>query len=52
MAKIVSPFTLTFKSLKGQFIAKEKLIKSSLLVQKKSSDDKRKNDERERRVKN
>ena len=50
MAKIVSPFTLTFKSLKGQFIAKEKLIKSSLIVQKKSSDDRRKNDERERRV--
>ena len=50
MAKIVSPFTLTFKSLKGQFIAKEKLIKSSLLVQKKSSDDKRKNEEREKRV--
>lgn len=50
MAKIVSPFTLTFKSLKGQFIAKEKLIKSSLLVQKKSSDDRRKNDEREKRV--
>ena len=50
MAKIVSPFTLTFKSFKGQFIAKEKLIKSSLLVQKKSSDDRRKNEEREKRV--
>jgi len=50
MAKITSPFTLTFKSLKKQFISKEKLVKSSLVIQKKNVDDKRKNSERERRI--
>lgn len=48
MAKIVSPFTETFKSLKKQFIAKEKLVKSSLILQKKSDDSKRKRLERKK----
>jgi muramidase (phage lysozyme) len=50
MAKIESPFTTNFKIIRKQFIAKEKLIKSSLIVQKKSSDDKRRNNERESRI--
>jgi murein DD-endopeptidase MepM/ murein hydrolase activator NlpD len=50
MAKITSPFTLTFKSLKKQFITKEKLVKSSLVIQKKNIEDKRKNSERESRI--
>ena len=48
MAQLTSPLTGTFKSIKKQFIAKEKLIKSSLVTQKKRSDNKRKNAERER----
>ena len=48
MAIIVSPFTETFKSIKRQFIAKEKLVKSSFVIQKKNSDIRRKNVERER----
>jgi len=48
MAKIVSPLTGTLKSIKSQFISKEKLLKSSLKVQQKRSEDKRKNSERER----
>lgn len=50
MAKIESPFTTNFKLIRKQFIAKEKLIKSSLIVQKKNSDNKRRNDERESRI--
>lgn len=50
MARIESPFTTNFKLIRKQFIAKEKLIKSSLLVQKKSIDGKRRNEERERRI--
>jgi len=50
MAKIESPFTTNFKLIRKQFIAKEKLIKSSLLVQKKSSEGARRNDERESRI--
>ena len=48
MAKIVSPLTGTLKSIKSQFISKEKLLKSSLKVQQKRIDSKRKNSEREK----
>ena len=48
MAKIVSPLTGTLKSIKSQFISKEKLLKSSLKVQQKRIESKRKNSERER----
>lgn len=48
MAKLVSPLTGTLKSLKKQFISKEKLLKSSVKVQKKRIDSKRQNAERER----
>jgi len=48
MAKITSPLTPTFLSVRKQFIAKEKIIKSSLLLQKKESENKRKNLEKER----
>ena len=48
MAKIVSPLTGTLKSIKSQFISKEKLLKSSLKIQKKRIESKKKNSERER----
>jgi len=48
MAKIVSPLTGTLKSIKSQFISSEKLLKSSLKVQQKRIDSKRKNSEREK----
>ena len=48
MAKLTSPLTGTLKSLKKQFISKEKLLKSSVDVQKKRIDSKRQNAERER----
>lgn len=50
MAKLVSPLTPTFFSIKKQFISKEKLLKSSLALQKKNFDSKRKNSERERYI--
>ena len=50
MAKISSPLTSSFVLIKKQFIDKEKLIKSSLNLQKKNADTKRRNDERERRI--
>jgi len=50
MAKITSPLTGSFVSLKKQFISKEKLIKSSLILQKKNSETRRKNSERESRI--
>ena len=48
MAKLTSPLTGTLKSLKKQFISKEKLLKSSVDIQKKRIDSKRQNAERER----
>jgi len=48
MAPIVSPLTGTLKSIKTQFISKEKLLKSTLNVQKKRINLKRSNAERER----
>jgi len=50
MAPLVSPLTGTLKSIKKQFIAKEKLVKSSLITQKKRADNNRKNSERERSI--
>ena len=50
MAPLVSPLTGTLKSIKKQFIAKEKLVKSSLITQRKRSDRNRKNSERERSI--
>jgi hypothetical protein len=35
MAKMISPLTGTLQSIKKQFISKEKLLKSTLNVQKK-----------------
>lgn len=48
MAKLISPLTGTLKSLKKQFISKEKLLKSSVDIQKKRIDSKRQNAEREK----
>jgi murein DD-endopeptidase MepM/ murein hydrolase activator NlpD len=48
MAPIVSPLTGTLKSIKTQFISKEKLLKSTLNVQQKRINLKRSNAERER----
>jgi len=48
MVKLVSPLTGTLKSLKKQFISKEKLLKSSVKIQKKRIDSKRQNAEREK----
>lgn len=48
MAKISSPLTETFESLRKQFVAKEKLIKSSLILQKKGSESKRKRIEKKK----
>jgi murein DD-endopeptidase MepM/ murein hydrolase activator NlpD len=50
MAPLVSPLTGTLKSIKKQFIAKEKLVKSSLVTQRKKADNNRKNSERERSI--
>ena len=50
MAKMVSPLTNSFVLIKKQFISNEKLIKSSLILQKKNSEVKRKNSERESRI--
>jgi len=48
MAKIISPLTGTLQSIKKQFISKEKLLKSTLNVQKKRIILNRSNAERER----
>jgi hypothetical protein len=48
MAKIISPLTGTLQSIKKQFISKEKLLKSTLNVQKKRITLNRSNAERER----
>ena len=48
MAKIISPLTGTLQSIKKQFISKEKLLKSTLNVQKKRIALNRSNAERER----
>ena len=48
MKNISSPFASTLKSIKSQFISKEKLIKLSLNNQKKNIDEKAKNTEREK----
>ena len=48
MAKIISPLTGTLQSIKKQFIDKEKLLKSTLNVQKKRISLNRSNAERER----
>jgi muramidase (phage lysozyme) len=48
MAKIISPLTGTLQSIKKQFISKEKLLKSTLNVQKKRIASNRSNAERER----
>jgi len=48
MAKIISPLTGTLQSIKKQFISKEKLLKSTLDVQKKRIVSNRTNAERER----
>lgn len=50
MAILVSPLTGTFKSIKKQFNVKEKIIKSSLIFQKKSSDNRRKHAEKEKSI--
>jgi murein DD-endopeptidase MepM/ murein hydrolase activator NlpD len=48
MAKMISPLTGTLQSIKKQFISKEKLLKSTLNVQKKRIVSNRTNAERER----
>jgi hypothetical protein len=48
MAKMISPLTGTLQSIKKQFISKEKLLKSTLNVQKKRINLNRSNAERER----
>ena len=48
MAPIVSPLTGTLKSIRTQFISKEKLLKSTLNVQQKRINLKRNNAEREK----
>ena len=48
MAKIISPLTGTLQSIKKQFISKEKLLKSTLNVQKKKIAFNRTNAEREK----
>ena len=48
MAKIISPLTGTLQSIKSQFIGKEKIIKSTLNIQKKRITLRRFNAERER----
>jgi len=48
MAQIVSPLTATLKSIKTQFISKEKLLKSTLVVQQKRINFKKSNAEREK----
>ena len=48
MAKIISPLTGTLQSIKKQFISKEKLLKSTLNVQKKRITLNRSNAEREK----
>jgi len=48
MSKIISPLTGTLQSIKKQFISKEKLLKSTLNVQKKRTTLNRSNAERER----
>lgn len=48
MAKMISPLTGTLQSIKKQFISKEKLLKSTLNVQKKRITLNRSNAERER----
>ena len=48
MAKIISPLTGTLQSINKQFISKEKLLKSTLNVQKKRISLNRSNAERER----
>ena len=48
MAKMISPLTGTLQSIKKQFISKEKLLKSTLDVQKKRIVSNRTNAERER----
>ena len=48
MAKIISPLTGTLQSIKKQFISKDKLLKSTLNIQKKRITLNRSNAERER----
>ena len=50
MAMLISPLTGTLKSLKTQFINKEKLLSSSVKIQKKRIEAKRQNAEREKYI--